>query len=324
MTTIERGLVSMTHMKHGVFLNQKNSLCSIYETGRIIKDILKGHSDDYSIDYFEVDSKLTGFNWYNYDFYIINWHPHTLTIKKELLDRMQGKKIAIIVEVDEHDYNPFTPEWFDAYMTIDPTKERKGSYFPFPRPIQQSPTLPLLSDSKLVLGSFGLFSHKFQDEKRFGEVVEAANNCGGEAIVRINLPMASFTYTSMAEINAYGDKLRGMAKPNVDLRITKSYFDRDDLVAWLSEHTMNCFPYYRNRPGLAAVTDQAIAAGRAIMTTECNTFRHIHQYINHYPKQSYIDLSLTTPTGVRAMQADWSPDNFRKEFHNMLTEMKIL
>lgn len=311
-------------MKHGVFINQQNTLCSIYESGRMIKDILKGFSEEYTLDYVEMNKDLKGFSWHPYDFYIINWHPHTLPIKRELLDRMHKPKIAIVVEVSKDENLPFTPEWFDAYAIIDPTKERKGKFFPLPRPIQTSPTLPLLDENKLVLGSFGLFSNSFKEEKRFYELVDAANLSGLESIVRVNLPAASYTYTSFTEIVNYGKFLEKRAGPKVEVVITHDYMDRDVLVAWLSQHTMNCFPYYRERPGLAAVTDQAIAAGRAIMTTECNTFRHLHKYISHYPVQDYLELAESTPKGVKAMQRDWSPEKFRQEFDSMLRELNII
>ena len=257
----------------------------------MIKDIIKGASSEYTIDYMETDENLTEFNWYPYDFYIINWHPHTLAIKKELLDKMTKPKIAIVVEVGTEQYIPFTPDWFDAYAIIDPTKVKNG---------------------------------KFSEEKRFYELVDAANNSGLDSIVRVNLPAASFTYTSITDIVNYGKKLEKRAGPKVEVIISHDYMDRDTLVAWLSQHTMNCFPYYRERPGLSAVTDQAISAGRAIMTTECNTFRHLHKYIEHSPKQSYIELAESTLSGVKQMRIDWSPEMFRKEFDSMLRELRII
>jgi glycosyltransferase involved in cell wall biosynthesis len=290
----------------------------------MIKDCLV-ESDEYTLDYFETDPRLVQFyanTGGKYDFYIINWHPHTLAITNKYLDKLSAK-IAIVLEVSPNEYAPMTPNRFDAYAIIDPTKERTANYFPLPRPVLQLPTKPLLDDSKLVLGSFGLYNKQFKNEKRFDEIVESANNSGRDCIVRINLPVASFTYTSLDEIKKYGDWLKSLAKPNVDIIITHDYMSREELVGWLSEHTMNCFPYYRERAGLSAVTDQAVSAGRAIMTTECNTFRHIHKYINHFPKESYEELSISTLTGVKKMQEDWSPENFRKGFNNMLREMKI-
>lgn len=311
-------------MKHGVFINQQNTLCSIYESGRMIKDIIKGFSDEYTIDYVEADPSLTKFDWYPYDFYIINWHPHTLAIKRDLLAKMKGPKIAVVVEVSEKEYIPFTPDWFNAYAIIDPTKSRKDNFFPLPRPILSAPTLPLLDKNKFVLGSFGLYAHPFAEEKRFYEVVDAATKSGRESIVRINLPMASYTYTSMTEIVNYGKSLEKRAGKKVEVIVTHDYMDRDVLVGWLSQHNMNCFPYYRERPGLSAVTDQSISSGRAIMTTECNTFRHLHKYISHYPNQSYEQLAESTLPGVQKMKEDWSPEKFRLGFDNMLRELRII
>lgn len=292
----------------------------------MIYDILKT-SSEYTLDYVETDAKLTQYNKYAkppYNFYIINWHPYTLAIPQSLVLKLSAR-IAIVVEVgsSKREFTPLTPAMFDAYAIIDPTKDRYDNYFPLPRPILRFPTKPLLDENKLVLGSFGLYSEQFKNEKRFGEIVASANESGRECIVRINLPRPNYTATSIETIRKYGDWLKSLAKPNVEVRVTHDYMNMEQLVAWLSEHHMNCFPYYRERAGLAAVADQSIAAGRAIMTTECDTFRHLHKYISHYPKQSYLELLESTPKGVLQMREDWSPDNFRKGFNAMLRERQI-
>lgn len=312
-------------MKKGIFINSKKANCSIYESGLMIFDVLK-ESENYSLDYVETDAKLAEYFRLGktYDFTIINWHPYTLAIPQSLVLKLPAR-VAIVVEVgsSKREYTPLTPDFFDAYAIIDPTKEKYGKYFPLPRPILKLPIKPLLSEDKLVLGSFGLYSEQFKNEKRFGEIVEAANNSGRECIVRINLPRPNYTATPIETIVSYGNWLKSLAKSNVEVRITHDYLSREQLVEWLSEHNMNCFPYYRERAGLAAVADQAISAGRAIMTTECNTFRHLHQYISHFPKQNYLELLNSTLSGVKQMQEEWSPENFRNSFNNMLAEMKI-
>lgn len=308
-------------MKRGILINSQKANCSIYESGLMIYDILKS-SEEYTLDYVESSTGLT--DTASYDFCIVNWHPYTLAIPQHTLLKMPAK-IAIVVEVGktQREYTPMTPDSFDAYAIIDPTKEKYENYFPLPRPILRSATKPLLDKNKLVLGSFGLYSESYKNEKRFGEIVEAANNSGRDSIVRINLPLPDYTSTSLVNIKDYGEWLKSLAKPNVEVRVTHDYMTREQLVEWLSEHNMNCFPYYRDRAGLAAVTDQAISAGRAIMTTECDTFRHLHKYISHYPKQTYLQLLESSVSGVKQMRKDWSPDNFRKGFNDMLREKKI-
>lgn len=312
-------------MKRGCFINSLRANCSIYESGLMIYDILK-ESTGYTLDYVETDKTLR--NYYKvakppYNFHIINWHPYTLAIPQQLIVKFPAR-IAIVVEVGPVEYTPITPDFFDAFAIIDPTKKKvPGKYYPLPRPVLRLPIKPLLDKDKLVLGSFGLYSRQFSNEKRFGEIIENANISGRECIVRINLPRPDYTSTPLPIIIDYGKWLKSLAKSNVEVRVTHDYMSREQLVEWLSEHHMNCFPYYRERAGLAAVTDQSISAGRAIMTTECNTFRHLHKYIGHYPKESYPSLVGSTLDGVKQMQEDWSPENFRKEFNEMLADKKI-
>jgi hypothetical protein len=310
-------------MKHGVFINQTKANCSIYESGLLIKDILTENTTEYKLDYFETNDYLNGYIMYPYDFHIINYHPHTLKIHQALINKLPHK-VAIVVEVSPTDYIPFTPDWFDGYAIIDPTKKRMGKFFPLPRPILRCPTKPLLNKDKFVLGSFGLFSYSFASEKRFDEIIKNANESGKECIVRINLPTADYTYTPLSKIVDYTTKLKLMAKSNVEVIITHDYMERDKLVGWLSEHNINCFPYYRERPGLSAVTDQAISARRGIMVNECNTFRHLHKYISYYPKEDYYSLSKSTLKGVNQMYEDWSPTNFTTQFNNMLRELRFI
>ena len=310
-------------MRHGVFINQRKSNCSIYESGLVIKNILRENPKDYTLDFIETDLTLSGMSTYKYDFHVVNWHPHTLAVGKARTMKMRNR-IAIVVEVSPDNNLPFTPDWFDAYMIIDPTKKREGKFYPFPRPIIPYPVRPLLDKSKFVLGSFGLYAHQFADEKRFTDIVREANKSRLESIVRINLPIATFTSTPLTAIKDYGRKLKRLAKSNVEVIVTHDYMENDKLVGWLSEHNMNCFPYYRSRPGLAAVADQAISAGRAIMTTECDTFTHLHKYINYYPKESYRKLAESTLDGVQQMKEDWSPAKFKETFDNMLREMGVI
>lgn len=311
-------------MKKGLFVNQRKAQCSIYESGRMIYRILS-KGKEYKLDYFEFDTKSipsTG-----YDFYVINWHPHTLKLSEATVKTLSGIKIAIVLEVSLNNPKPFTPPWFDAYMIIDPTKPRTETNYPFPRPIEKvSKLLPILDEKKLVFGSFGFFTGgEAIIEKRFDEIIHNANKLG-ECIVRINLPQGTFTgpVSTLEKIKLYCDGLRRIAKPNVDLQITHNYMNEEDLVRWCSQHTMNIFPYYRNRPGLSAVTDQAIASGRALAVTKSDTFRHIHQHISYYPQQSYQELIYSTPSGVKKMQEIWNQDSFITSFKELLSDYKLL
>lgn len=314
-------------MLKGLFVNQQRANCSIYEAGVMIKDALMGGEPEYSLDYIETD-RLGNLliSHAKYDFYVFNWHPFTLPITQKNINRLKGTKIIVVLEVTPTVYLPYTPPVVDAYMIIDPTKERIKNYYPFPRPLEVVSDLkPLLSTDKTVIGGFGLVCPTGAAllYKRFYEVVENANKIGN-CIVRFNFPEGKFTGIPLSMLKQYGDTLKRLANSDVEVIVTHDYMSKPDLIRWCSEHTINSFPYYRNLSGLSAVTDQAVSAGRPIAVTDCNTFRHLHKYISYYPKQSYQQLIHSTVDGVKQMQEDWHPSKFREKFKELLHDKGLI
>jgi len=304
---------------NGLFVNQSKSKCSIYESGVMIYNALK---DSFDIDYIEVskDNMNSGI-YFGYNYYIFNWHDNTLPIAKSTIDKVKGLRIGILLEVGSVEMRPYMREdLFDAYIVLDPTKVKDGKYYPFPRPLESvDELLPLLSDEIPVFGTFGFFV----PGKKFGEVLQVVNSLGKDCILRMNLTAGDFTgysYSLPATID-YGKQLYRFKNDNVDLRITHDYMSKTELIKWCSQNTLNIFPYYRDLPGLSAVTDQAIVAGRGIAITDCNTFRHMHKYISYFPKESYLELTESTLPGIKKMQEDWSNDKFVAAFNNLLSEM---
>ena len=78
----------------GIFYNSQKAVCSIYESGLQVYDILK-NSSFFKLDYSE-ERKFR----YDYDFCIINYHFTTNNwIRKELLDSFKGQIFCIVTEV---------------------------------------------------------------------------------------------------------------------------------------------------------------------------------------------------------------------------------
>lgn len=306
-------------MKTGLFINQKKAKCSIYESGVAISNILKTNPN-FKLDYVETEPYFKTAR--EYDFYVVNWHHCTLAMSKLTLDRLRGLKIGVVLEVSNDSYTPYTPVGiFNAYIIIDPTKKRKNNLYPFPRPLEIVENLKEVISDKIVVGSFGFYGNK---DKKFEEIIEHFNRTGEECIIRFNFPYADFIIDSKKIVDKYSDELKILSKPNIDLRITHDYLNKEELIRWCSEHTINIFPYYRKIPGLCAVTDQAISAGRAIAVTDCDTFRHLHKYISYYPKEDFNSLCKSSLTGVMQMQKDWHPDRFNDKFNEILTDNGVL
>jgi hypothetical protein len=302
---------------NGLFINQTKSNCSIYEGGVTIFNALK--SDKYNLSYLEVPSiAMNSYDYSGYDFYIINWHHNTLPMAKSTINRIKGLKIGILLEVGSVELKPFMPhDLFDAYMVLDPTKEKHDKYYVFPRPLEKvDKLLPLLSDEIPVFGTFGFLV----PGKDFNEVLTVVSGLDRECILRMNFPNATYTGQNPLLARDFAKRLHENKGNKVDLRVTFDYMTKPDLIKWCSQHTINIFPYYRTLPGLSAVTDQAIVANRGIAITDCDTFRHMHKYISYYPKYTYLDLAENTLPGIKQMQEDWSNENFVLKFKELLSE----
>jgi len=307
-------------MVNALFVNSSKANCSIYESGLMIYNILK-QSKLVNFDYLELTREdcINKIPIPKYDLYVLNYHHWSLPLDHELVTKLPGTKISIVLEVDEKVLLPYTPDIFDIYMMIDPSTNYIKPFYSFPRPLEVIPYLrPLYRSNIPIIGSFGLLT----PGKNFEELVLNANNIG-RSIVRINLPPVTYMGDIGIQIRLveYANMLKRLAKRHVQVIVTHDYMTKPELVRWCSQNTINVFPYYRNQPGLAAVTDQAISSGRGLVVTSCNTFRHIHKYISSYPQYSYMELAVNTLDGVKKMQQDWHPDRFLNKFDIMLKDI---
>lgn len=306
-----------------LFINTRAAKCSIYQSGKMfykaVKDI-----DFYKIDYCEIND-LDIFNLYSgkivingiekptYDCYIFNYHHVTMrhfeNIKSENLKNLKGLKYTIILEMSKD--NPVVrldSDDFDGYIVLDPTMKYDNSkFYWFPRPLE---SININHDSKHsdipIIGSFGYPTA----DKGFDTLVEAASREFEKAIVRLNIPVA--TYCSMDMYNQIVKTCTSVYAPNIILEITNNFLSDNELINWCYENTLNCFLYHRNSytdfPGLAAATDQAIISGKPLAVSSDTTFRHIHRYIDPYPTRSLKDSINLSSKEVKRIQQDWNFD----------------
>jgi hypothetical protein len=112
-----------------------------------------------------------------------------------------------------------------------------------------------------------------------------------------------------------------LKKPGIDIKITSDNYSKEELIDLCSKKTINCFFYNRQhmfRSGLSAVTDQAISSGRPLFVTSDCTFRHIHKYIDCYPKIGIKEAIENTHDGVLKMKNEWSSENFLRKFEKII------
>jgi len=232
----------------GLFINNVKAQCSIYESGKMVYDCLVP-SARYSLDYTEITRTSLEIP-SNYDFYFFNHHFerwYWLDTKK-IKSIVPGIKFTLVLEVSPND--PFvycSPDDFDGYIVVDPTLNiRKKHVYAFPRPLEAAHPAEANTDNEIpVIGSFGFGT----PGKGFEHVVDAVNREFDRAIVRLNIPRASY-WDQDGRIGAQMARMcRERAKEGVDVVVSHDFMSKEELIEWCRANTLNCFLYDRNLPG---------------------------------------------------------------------------
>ena len=310
----------MAEKLKGLFVNTAKANCSIHESGKMCYDCLI-LSTEYTIDYQEVSQTQRSIS-LDYDFYVFNYHAVTMGwLDVAYVKNLPGFKATIVLEILPN--NPFVmcrEEDFDAFVVLDPTLQSVNpKVYKFPRPLEDlKPTAPYIEKLIPEVGTFGFAT----SGKGFDKVIDAVNREFDEAIVKINIP--SGDYVPQADFDKLiGDLSTYPTKEGVKVLITNNFLDKQQLIDWCTQNTINVFLYNRNIAGLSATTDQAITSGRPLVVSADNTFRHIHQYIKPYPFQSLKEAITNTGAVVSKIQKDWAPLNFAHRFENVLKDNNV-
>lgn len=305
----------------GIFYNSKKALCSIWESGVMCYETLK-QSKEFELDYTEdFEFKYEK----DYDFAIVNQHFTVNNwITKEDVQKFGKPVFCIVTEVALQDENKikFAPDFFTAYIVIDPSIEDYGNVYGFPRPLESAVHLTKNENKIPIIGSFGFAT----EGKRWDLILEQVAEEFEEAIVRFNIPGATHVpfYFNMHTIAIIKDSYNKLKNKNIKLEFTMRDMNKEELVKWCSENDVNVFFYYREKThiaGLAAATDQAISSERPILVTKDPTFRHIHKYIDYYPNITIKDAIEKTQEGVKQMKEDWSSENFVNKFNYIIKKL---
>jgi hypothetical protein len=312
----------MAEKYRGLFMNTEVADCSIWESGLMIYDSLC-ISDRFEIDYAETDGNVVGINPI-YDFYVFNHNVGTMRkLDANRIREFNAFKMIIVLEMRPN--KPFVQtaveEVFDAYCVIDPTMISDDKrVFAFPRPLDRYiPKNPYPKTGIPLIGSFGFATQ----EKGFDRVIDAVCKEFDEAIIRFNIPHGTHVPKRMTDalIESLTNHPR---KSGIRLVITQDYMSKEDLIEWCGQNTLNIFLYHRDMAGLCATADQAISSGRPLAVSDNDTFRHIHRYLEPYPKMSLGESIALSQDKVLQMREDWSYKNFAVEFERMLDKMNIL
>lgn len=298
----------------GIFYNSKKALCSIYETGLMVYDCIK-KSPFYSLSYTEDRN----FN-YDVDFAIVNEHFTVNNwITKENVKKFNKPIFCIVTEISFSDnYIDKSPNFYTAYFLLDPSIDEKNNIYGFPRPLKEYKIKQYPQNDIPIIGSFGFPTVG----KEWHKIVEETQKCYDKAIIRFNIPHATYVPNSQTEINNIILQCKNVLyKPDIIIQLSNKNFTEQELIDWCSQNTINCFLYNREHifnSGLCATTDQAIISERPLLISNDKTFRHIHKYLDYYPNISIKDAIESTSDSVKKIKEEWSSKNFQNKFQNIL------
>lgn len=279
----------------GIFYNSKESLCSIWESGKMCYDALK-NSKNYSLDYSEETTMDISYDFaiFNQHFTVNNW------MTEDIIKNFNKPTFCIVTEIAAVD-NPvcFSPNYFNHYIVLDPTINETNRIHAFGRPIEDF-DLSIIDDNLHNNNDVPqIFSFGFATKgKEWHKIVEAVQNEYDYADVHFNIPQGTYVpdemhTNSIIDIKKKCDNI--IKKSGIKLNITSDNLSKIELIKLCSTKTLNCFFYYREHifsSGLAAVTDQAIASGKPLLITHDCTFRHIHKYLDYFPNIGITPLVI--------------------------------
>ncbi len=204
---------------------------------------------------------------------------------------------------------------FDFYIAPDPTLLLENLYvFKLGRPIPQY-TNKFPVPGKLTIGSFGFAKKGYED------LIELVQNEFDEAEIRINIPFAKFGDTDGKDAKNIASNCRKLLrKPGVTLSISHEYLDKDALIDFLAQNTINVFLRDKAGRGISSVIDYALAVDRPIAISDSLMFRHI---LASKPSINVAENSLreiikngTTP--LIKYTKEWTPANLCWEYERIL------
>jgi hypothetical protein len=315
-----------------LFLNTRAAQCSIYKSGVQIYEALRG-SEHWELDYVEIPNfdvaalyqgrvVIDDVEQEPYDAYIFNYHDITMrgteNILSEHFHRLDGVKYSIILEMEPgNPYSRLFSDDFDGYLVMDPTYVSNHDRFhAFPRPIPPAQVDPYIDTDVPVIGTFGFATQ----DKYFDRIVEAAAKELKEARIKINIPKATYADPQDTMYDMIRQRCLAHVRAGIDVEFTREFFTDAELIRWCGRNTLNMFMYDRHMPGLAAVTDQAIASGRPLLVSGNETFRHIHSYCPAYPDHSIAVAIDKHADAVKRMQEDWSWTSCQRRLKEILFE----
>lgn len=291
-------------MRTVLFFNHCVKACGVYQYGKRLSNILI-KSEDIKFIYVEIESNeeyIVACQSFRHDAIIYNFHASTLPWLN--INTIQKIKPNICINHESHH------DCFDFCINISPL-DGNG----IPRPLLPKLSIQNVENIIPIIGSFGFGFNN----KGFDKIIKYVNEQYDEAIIRLNITNPHFGDGNNRTIEMCNNVSR---KPGIQVIITHDFMTDDQLLNWLSQHTINLFLYdtmYGRGP--ASVIDYALAVDVPIGISDSYMFRHLyHDEICVY-KTPIKDIIKNGLSIVNQYKEEWSHDNLRNKMCNYLNKI---
>ncbi|MEK7725300.1 MAG: methyltransferase domain-containing protein, partial [Acidobacteriota bacterium] len=254
---------------------------------------------------------------------IYNYHPATMNwLKVSATSKIKYPQIGIIHEVTQQVADKADNSLFNFHIAHDPTLLLKnplvfkaGRLIPSYENKFDLPEIP-------TIGSFGFGT----DNKGFEKIVKLVQKEFDRAIIRFNIPFATFGDSDGTNARRIAENCRQLLiNPNFDLQISHNFLEQTQLLDFLAQNTINIFLYEGNgvQRGISSATDFAMAVKRPIAISQNSMFRHLFEL---KPAISIDDNSLKTilTNGfepLRKSYQEWSEETLRWDYERIAKDI---
>lgn len=312
-----------------LFISHPQKQCGVHEFGITTSEALKA-SELYEFIYVECSSmdELNGaVNFYSPSAVIYNYYPSTMpwlrkkiihTKYKPLNKHINIPQIGILHEVTQYKADRVNNHLFDYYIAPDPTLLLKN-----PIVLKTGRLVPEYENNYTLpetptIGSFGFAT----PNKGFEKIIDAVQNEFDKAIIRFNIPFADFGDSDGRNARRLVVECKQkIKKSGIDLIVSHDFLDREGLINFLAQNTVNIFLYQdKNNRGLSSTTDYAIAAKRPLVVSDSIMFRHLHNLEPSIVYGNYTIKEIIShgTESLEKLKIEWSKENLVWEYHRIL------
>lgn len=295
-----------------LIINSSVERCGVYQFCYQVYRCLKGLP--FEIHHCKIDNERNLFESLDYHqptHVMFNWHRGIL-VSRYLgegtlnLIRLRGIKIWLMPHDEEIVYDR---NLIDHVFWLDPDRECKDGETALGRPVIIPTKLDFGLNKKLVIGTSGFcFRHK-----KFERIKEIA--AGLSCHFRFHFPVCDY-----GRDIAYENYIRDLFDNSENtLEITQDFKTQDELTFFLSQNTINIFPYDESSEntnrGVSSITDNALSSKRPFMISNSIQFRHFNKIDNiiNYNKTDIIDCIHSSEPYLQEYREKWSPEHMQKQ-----------